>query len=75
MAKGILFFEAEKCKGCELCIVACPVSILALDRSVVNVKGYNPAHIVEPEKCIGCSNCAIMCPDSVITIERGEKNV
>lgn len=74
MAKGKLFFETEKCKGCELCIVSCPVNILALDSSVVNVKGYNPAIIVEPEKCIGCSNCAIMCPDSVITIERGENN-
>ncbi len=74
MAKGKLFFETEKCKGCELCIVACPVDILALDSNVVNVKGYNPAIIVEPEKCIGCANCAIMCPDSVITVERGENN-
>ncbi len=74
MAKGKLFFETEKCKGCELCIVACPVNILELDKSFVNVKGYNPAHIVEPDKCIACSNCAIMCPDSVISIERGDNN-
>ncbi len=72
MAKGILKFEVEKCKGCELCVVSCPVKILALDANSVNKKGYNPAYIVEPEKCIGCANCAIMCPDSVITIERGE---
>ncbi len=72
MAKGILTFEEEKCKGCELCVVACPVSILALNLQTVNKKGYNPAYIVQPEKCIGCANCAIMCPDSVITIERGE---
>ncbi len=73
MAKGILKFESEKCKGCELCVVACPVKILALDVDKVNIKGYNPAYIVEPEKCIGCANCAIMCPDSVISIERGDQ--
>ncbi len=69
-AKGKLNFEDQKCKGCSLCIDACPVNILDLDLSRVNVKGYNPAYIVEPEKCIGCANCAVMCPDSVITIER-----
>lgn len=74
MAKGILTFEAEKCKGCELCVVSCPVDILALDVHQVNGKGYNPAYIVEPEKCIACSNCAIMCPDSVITVEKEDKN-
>lgn len=69
-AKGKLYFEEEKCKGCELCVDACPVNILSLDESKVNGKGYSPAYIVEPEKCIGCANCAVMCPDSVITIER-----
>ncbi len=69
-AKGKLFFEEQKCKGCELCVDACPVNILALNPNMVNGKGYNPAYIVEPEKCIGCANCAVMCPDSVITIER-----
>lgn len=70
MAKGKLYFETELCKGCNLCVVNCPVNILALDKSAVNKKGYNPAYIVEAEKCIGCANCAVICPDSVITIER-----
>ncbi len=70
MAKGKLFFDVEACKGCNLCVVSCPVKILDLDMTRVNHKGYNPAQIVEPEKCIGCANCAIICPDSVITIER-----
>lgn len=68
--KGKLTFEIDKCKGCSLCVVACPVDILALDETTVNVKGYHPATIVNEDKCIACANCAIMCPDVVITVER-----
>lgn len=72
MAKGVLTFDSDRCKGCELCVANCPVKILALDMTRVNAKGYNPAYIAQPEKCIGCTNCAVMCPDVVITIERGD---
>lgn len=70
MAKGYVTFQTDICKGCGLCVNACPVKILAIDTTTINKKGYNPAHSVEPEKCIGCGNCAISCPDSVIKVER-----
>lgn len=70
MAKGLVTFNEDICKGCELCVVACPKKIIALDRSKINAKGFNPAHVVEMEQCIACGNCAIMCPDSVISVER-----
>ena len=34
-----LDIRAEHCKGCELCITACPKHCLALDESRVNVLG------------------------------------
>lgn len=68
--KNKLTFDVDRCKGCELCIRACPVNILALDEKRVNIKGYHPAYIMEPNKCIGCANCALMCPDVVIKVER-----
>lgn len=69
-AKGRVTFNQDICKGCELCITVCPVSILAMDNTKINKKGYHPATVVEPEKCIACANCATICPDSVITVER-----
>lgn len=70
MAKGKVTFNEERCKGCSLCIAACPMKIISLDMDRINNKGYNPSRIVEMDKCIGCGNCGIMCPDYVITVER-----
>ncbi|MBR2040991.1 MAG: 4Fe-4S binding protein [Oscillospiraceae bacterium] len=68
MAK--LTFKEELCKGCGLCVNACPKQILELSRSRLNQKGHSPVEIKEPEKCIGCAFCATMCPDCVITVEK-----
>ena len=57
------------CKGCGLCIGACPKGIMAL-KSDLNQKGYHPAHVTDEEKCIGCAFCATMCPDCAITVEK-----
>ena len=70
MAKGKVYFNQERCKGCGLCIPVCPVNIVGIDKALINKKGYNPATVVEVEKCLGCTNCATMCPDQVITVER-----
>ncbi|MDL2206232.1 4Fe-4S binding protein [Eubacteriales bacterium OttesenSCG-928-N13] len=59
----------ERCKGCMLCIQACPKKILQLsDR--INQKGYHPIECSDMSKCIGCAFCARMCPDCVIVVEK-----
>ena len=40
MAKYVLEFDSENCKGCGLCVAYCPKKILEIDNSVVNAKGY-----------------------------------
>ncbi len=65
-----LTFNTERCKGCGLCVEACPKKILVLDEAVLNSKGYHPAKVTDQEKCIACAMCATMCPDCVITVEK-----
>ena len=38
--KGVVVVNTERCKGCNLCVVACPLKVLALTPKV-NQKGYN----------------------------------
>ena len=64
-------FKTELCKGCGLCVTACPKKIVFLDKSILNAKGYHPATVTDIEKCIACAMCATMCPDVVIKVERG----
>ncbi|KKM12929.1 hypothetical protein SY88_01120 [Clostridiales bacterium PH28_bin88] len=62
-------FDEERCKGCELCMGACPQKIIGLSEHL-NSLGYHPAGVAEMEKCTGCAMCAWMCPDVVISVER-----
>lgn len=62
--------DERVCKGCGLCVVACPKKIMQIDRHRLNEKGYNPAVCVDLATCIACGMCAIMCPDSAITVEK-----
>lgn len=71
MIRGNVEFKIELCKGCELCIVACPQESLALSQKI-NLKGYKFAELVK-DNCTGCINCALVCPDSVITVYREPK--
>jgi len=67
--KGAIKVDVEKCKGCSLCVVACPSKVIALAKEV-NGKGYNYAYMANPDACTGCVNCAIVCPDTVIEVYR-----
>ncbi len=65
--KGAIVVDTERCKGCDLCVVACPLSVIKLAKEV-NVKGYNFALPVLEDTCNGCGSCATVCPDGCITV-------
>lgn len=70
MAKiqGAVVVNEERCKGCNLCVVACPTYTLALQPNEVNNRGYHYAFMKNAEACIGCASCALVCPDACIEV-------
>ena len=66
--KGAIIVNAERCKVCNLCVVACPSKVLALQPQKVNNKGYHYAFMQNPDDCIGCASCGIVCPDGCISV-------
>jgi 2-oxoglutarate ferredoxin oxidoreductase subunit delta len=72
MIHGTVLFDVELCKGCELCIEACPQDSIGLSPGI-NAKGYHFAVLVN-DTCTGCVNCALVCPDAVITVYRQRKS-
>lgn len=70
---GRIEIDVERCKGCALCVPACPQEVIRMADGF-NAKGYHPAQLVDPEgKCTGCVLCALMCPEGAITVYRVEK--
>ncbi len=65
---GPLAIRSDHCKGCELCVAACPHGVLALDIATVNPLGYHPVHLTDAAGCTSCAICARVCPDAVFTV-------
>lgn len=69
--RGTVEIAIETCKGCELCVDACPQESLKMSGKI-NTFGYHYAVLVE-DNCTGCVNCALVCPDATITVYRTKK--
>jgi len=65
--KGAIVIDIQGCKGCEVCVGACPSEVIGIAKEV-NRKGYYYAYMKNPDECTGCANCAIVCPDGVISV-------
>lgn len=70
--RGVIVVNTDRCKGCQLCIVACPQQVIALAQKKVNVHGYPFVEPADADKCTGCTSCAVVCPDGCITVYRSK---
>ena len=67
--RGAVVIDTERCKGCNLCVIACPTNVLSLNKEA-NSYGYNYSLMTNAEACVGCSTCATVCPDACISVYR-----
>lgn len=70
--RGALIIDTNRCKGCGLCVVACPTHTLALTSKEVNHKGYAFCEEIN-DTCIGCASCAVVCPDGCISVFKAKE--
>lgn len=66
--KGYVQIVEEKCKGCELCIAACPTKSLHL-ADTINAQGFRFAVMINAD-CTGCTSCSLVCPEAIIKVYR-----
>lgn len=59
--RGRLDLDSQECKGCGLCVEACPPKVLQLASSL-NRYGYHPVMYLG-EGCTGCGICFFACPE------------
>ena len=70
-----IIIDEHYCKGCGLCLDACPQHIITLS-SEVNTGGYYPAVCLDPDnKCTGCTLCAKVCPDVAIEVFKAKNSL
>ena len=67
--RGVLQVDVDECKGCGLCVEACPPKVIALSERL-NHYGYRTATYAGAG-CTGCGICFMVCPEpGAITVLR-----
>jgi len=59
-SRGTLRIAIERCKGCELCIPACPPEVLRMSEARNELGVHYPELL---PGCTGCGACLLVCPD------------
>jgi len=70
---GKIIIDTERCKGCGLCVTACPKDCIAISEKS-NKNGYFPAE-TNNSSCTGCAMCAVICPETIIEVQRDDNIV
>jgi 2-oxoglutarate ferredoxin oxidoreductase subunit delta len=67
LTRGTVRIDVETCKGCELCIAACPPDVLVMSGPTeVNALGFRYPRL--KAGCTGCLACLQICPDFCVQV-------
>ncbi|HDP35457.1 MAG TPA: 4Fe-4S dicluster domain-containing protein [Candidatus Hydrogenedentes bacterium] len=70
----VMQVDTKRCRGCNKCIAACPVSAIALTDNKETTDGTQYA-VCDAELCLGCGVCHCVCRFDAIRMARREKRV
>ena len=59
--------DSERCDGCRLCTVFCPLDVLQIG-SQTNRRMLHFAVAAHAENCLGCGQCERLCPTAAIFV-------
>jgi NADH-quinone oxidoreductase subunit F len=64
VCKGLFHYEIDpaKCKGCHLCVPACPTDAIAGQKK--------KAHHIEQNRCTACGSCLEACPEKFGAVKK-----
>ena len=72
--RGMVRVDVDECKGCGLCVEACPPRVLSLSEQL-NHSGYRTA-MYAGRGCTGCGICFMACPEpGAITVLRAMRRI
>jgi 2-oxoglutarate ferredoxin oxidoreductase subunit delta len=60
--KGRMVVKVDECKGCGLCVQACPAKVIEIRMDTINNQGYHPA-AYKGAGCTACGICFYSCPE------------
>lgn len=73
VTKNYVKVSFEECKGCRLCLRACPNECMHMG-SKINRIGYQYIEF-KPGRCVACGICYYVCPEpgalTVIKVDQG----
>jgi len=56
------------CKGCNICLTACPKKIFVKSKKRNNY-GTSMPDVKDPDNCVECRMCERLCPDGAIDVK------
>ena len=73
LTRGTVVIDVEACKGCDLCIDACPPRVLVMTTHERNARGFFYPQLLPG--CTACQACAQICPDFVFQVWKYDEPV